>query len=146
MMGHVKAIGIKLVFTMVILLSLFAMFDTITFQQVLLISFIVTGVTYIVGDLLLLPSVGNIITTIIDFGLFFLSVWILAALFIEQTATIVLASAIAAYFFSVCEALFHAYMKEKVLPKKLGVVIPFPNMRLQTEFSKELYSNKDDKE
>ncbi len=145
-MDHVKAIGIKWTFTIVILLSLLTIFEAATFQQILLISLIVTGVTYVVGDLIVLPSFGNIVTTIIDFGLAFLSVWMLSALFIEQTATIVLIAAGAAYFFSMCEALFHAYMKEKVLPKKRGIVIPFPNMRLQTEFSEEMHPKKEDKE
>ena len=145
-MEHLKAIGIKWIYTTIILLSLLAMFDAITLQQILIISFIITGVTYIVGDLMVLPSLGNLITTIIDFGLIFLSVWMLVALFLEQTATIVLVSAAVAYFFSMCEALFHAYMKERVLPKKRAVVIPFPNMQLQTEFSKELFPKKDDKE
>lgn len=145
-MEHVKAIGIKWIFTIIILLSLLAIFEAATFQQILLISFILTGVTYIVGDLMVLPALGNIVTTIIDFGLSFLSVWMLSALFIEQSATVVLIAAAAAYFFSMCEALFHAYMKERVLPKKQGIVIPFPNMQLQTEFSEEIYPKKEDKE
>lgn len=145
-MEHLKAIGIKWIFTTIILLSLLAIFDGITITQILIISFVVTGITYVIGDLWILPVFGNIITTIVDFGLIFLSVWMLTSFFIEQTAAVVLISAAIAYFFAFCEALFHAYMKEKVLPKKKGVVIPFPRMGLQTEFSKEIHPDKDKKE
>ena len=144
-MGHLKAIGIKWIFTTIILLSLLAIFESISFQQILMMSIVITGIAYIVGDLILLPVYGNLIATIADFGLAFLSIWMLSSFYIAQAVPIVLVSVAAAYFFSFCEALFHIYMKEKVLQIRQADIIPFPksNMRLQTEFSKEIYPNSD---
>jgi len=146
-MGHLKALGIKWIFTTIILLSLLAIFDSISISQILMMSIVVTGIAYIIGDLILLPVFGNLIATIADFGLAFTSIWLLSSLYIGQVGPIVLIAVAAAYFFAFCETIFHIYMKEKVLSIKQADIIPFPkpNMRLQTEFSKEIYPDSEKK-
>src|SRR5690625_795865 len=113
-MRHVKALAIKWGFTTIILLSLLVIFEGITLQQIFIISLFVTGATYLVGDLLILPTFNNLITSIIDFGFAFLGIWLLTGMFIEQTTALVIISAAAAYLFTFCEAIFHIYMNEKV--------------------------------
>lgn len=143
-MAHAKALGIKWLFTTVILLSFLAIFESISFGQILLISFVLTVITYIAGDILLLPMYGMFVAAIGDFGISFVAVWMLAAAVIGQSTALVLATAAVAYFFVLCEGLFHVYMKEYVLPKKQAVIIPFPTMRYQTETSEELQPDKND--
>ncbi|MHA6253483.1 YndM family protein [Oceanobacillus sp. CAU 1775] len=142
-MSHLKAIGIKFVFTTIIVLSFLGIFQEMTLQQIITISVVITGVTYVFGDLLILPTFNNVVASIIDLGVAFLSVWLLTSFFIGQSVSVVLISASIAYAFTFCEAVFHIYMKEKVLPKKKGVLIPFPAMRYQTEASKEIHPDKE---
>lgn len=145
-MVHLKALGIKWLYTVAILFSLLAIFDNFTFGQVIILSLILTGISYVVGDLMILPAIGMVGAAIADFGLSFLIVWFMSGVYIGQSGAIVLASLTAAYFFALCEGLFHAYMRERVLPRKQAAVIPFPNMNLQTEASEELYPEKKDTE
>lgn len=142
-MQHMKAIGIKGVFTTIILLSFLGIFQGITISQIITISIIITGITYLIGDFIILPTFNNLIASIVDFGLAFLSVWLLTEFFTGQTTSLVILSVAIAYIFTFCEALFHIYMQEKVLPKKGGVLIPFPNMRYQTETSEEIQPDKE---
>lgn len=142
-MQHMKAIGIKGVFTTIILLSFLGIFQGITISQIITISIIITGITYLIGDFIILPTFNNLIASIVDFGLAFLSVWLLTGFFTGQTTSLVILSVAIAYIFTFCEALFHIYMQEKVLPKKAGVLIPFPNMRYQTEASEEIQPDKE---
>jgi hypothetical protein len=143
---HVKAIVIKWLFTITVLLSLLAIFESASLGQIVLLSIILTAVTYFVGDLILLPVFGMIAAAIADFGLAFMIVWLLAGASIGQSVELVVISFTIAYFIAMCEGLFHAYMRERVLPKKQAAVIPFPNRRFQTEASEEISPDKDKKE
>ncbi|WP_078544121.1 YndM family protein [Litchfieldia alkalitelluris] len=114
-MKHLKALGIKFIVISIVLLSVLTIFSNATIGGVLVISAMVTGVSYIIGDLFILPRLGNMIATIADFGLAFASVWILSAIFIGTAFPILTASVFAAIFISLGEALFHAYMQSRVL-------------------------------
>ena len=144
-MAHVKALGIKLLFTSVILLSLLIVFDSISIGQILLISIFVTSTSYLIGDICMLPVVGSLVATVIDFTACFVFVWLLSGLFVGQTTTLVLTSVGIAYMFTLCETLFHKYMRSRVLPKKLAIIIPFPGMKLQADVNDGLYHNNNKK-
>ncbi|MFD1170658.1 YndM family protein [Oceanobacillus caeni] len=139
MMKHIKALGIKFIVTSVILFSLLAIFETATLGEILLISALVTGINYIIGDLLILPRFNNFIATIADFALAFVGIWALSSMFIYPTTPIGIVSGFAAFFIAISEGLFHVYMKEKVLYKQYNHQEPFSvlNTHPQTEFSEE---------
>ena len=117
-MNHVKALGIKFIVISIVLLSILGIFsETATLGEILIISFLVTGVSYILGDLYVLPKFGNLMATIGDFGLSFLSVWALSSIFLEPNFSIVAASLFAALFITFSEALIHPYIQNKIFMK-----------------------------
>lgn len=133
-MEHLKALGIKMIIVTILTFSLFGVFYHVSLGRLFLISLIITGATYLVGDLLLLPRIGNLFATITDFGLAFLLYWGIGNILIEVSVPIVLASLAASFFFAISESLFHAYMDEQVFNSREKVYIP---ARLQTEFAEE---------
>lgn len=139
-MRYLKALLIKFIVISVVILSLLSIFNTATITEMLFISLLVTGIAFVVGDLFILRRFGNLSATLADFGLAFLSIWMLSSLLIEAAYPIVLVSLFSAFFITICEAFFHAYLIEKVFEddrKDPSTVIP--NYRYQTEFSKEEY-------
>ncbi|MCM3742323.1 YndM family protein [Oceanobacillus luteolus] len=144
-MKHTKALSIKFLFTTSIIILFLAFFDSSTLSQMIMTSLIITGITYVTVDILLLPVLGKLAAAMVDFGLLFLSVWLLSGIFLGQTTTLVLTSLFIAYVLTACESIFHIYMKKRVLPRRLATIIPFPTMKLQAEISKEIYPDKDDK-
>jgi hypothetical protein len=139
MMKHIKALAIKFLITTIILFSLLAIFESATLGEILLISVLVTGIAYVLGDLFLLPRFNNVVATIADFILAFAMIWVLSTMLIYPTTPIGIVSGFAAFFIAISEGLFHVYMKEKVLEKQYNHREPFSvlNTRLQTEFSEE---------
>lgn len=141
-MKHVKALGIKFLFISIILYSLLAIFQTASLTEIFIISVSVTALSYLLGDLLILPRFNNVIATIADFGLTFATVWILASMFIYSSTPIGIVSGFSALFISVAEALFHVYMKERVLETVTDDHNKYLHYnRFQTEFSDEEHTD-----
>lgn len=136
-MKHVKALGIKWIIIVTIMFSLFGIFHNVSLASLLFMSIIVTGASYVLGDLLLLPRIGNVFATLADFGLSFVLFGLLSIVLIETTFPITLASLAAAFFTTSIEPLFHAYMQEKVFPIQRAH-LSFPLSHLQTETSEEI--------
>lgn len=144
-MVHMKALGIKWVYTAIILSSFLAVFGSVTLGHLIILSLLLTGVAYL-ADILILPAIGMLASAIVDFGISFLVVWLFSGMYVGQTTALVAISLAIAYFFTFCEALFHIYMKERILPRREATIIPFPAMRYQTEASEEIYPEKDKKD
>ena len=71
--------------------------------------FAVAVVSYILGDLIILPRTGNMIATIADFGLSFLTLWLLSyAMNMGYTFNYL---AIASLALTLGEFLFHIYLE-----------------------------------
>ncbi|MFD1038275.1 YndM family protein [Virgibacillus byunsanensis] len=133
-MNHLKALGIKYIFTMIVIFSIFGIFYNASLGRLFWISVLVTGVAYLIGDLFLLPRFGNLVASIADFGLAFIAFWVLGNLLIQVSIQIIPVSLFAAFFITCCEPLFHTYMEERVLHKRREVR---PSHRLQTEVAEE---------
>nr|WP_309100894.1 YndM family protein [Fredinandcohnia onubensis] len=114
-MRHFKALGIKFIVISIVLLSLFGIFRGASFGEILLMSILVTGLAYVVGDLFTLPRAGNTVATIADFGLSFFTIWILSYMLMDNNSDLITASLVAAGAIALSEVLFHAYMQNKVL-------------------------------
>lgn len=136
-MKHLKAIGIKFIAITIVMYSVLAGFYTATVGNIFLISILVTGLSYVLGDLFILPRFGNLTATIADFGLTFFSLWVLTSLFFQTDYGIVTASLFSAILVSSTEAIFHLYMQSKVLHNEdEALYIPDVN-RYQTEYGEE---------
>lgn len=68
-MKHLSALIVKYVMTAVILEIALLLLSDAGFGSILLISLIVTAISYIIGDMIILPATNNIIATIADMGL-----------------------------------------------------------------------------
>ena len=137
-MDHLKALAIKFIITLIVLFSILGIFNNATISNILLISALVTGVSYIVGDIFILPRFGNLIASIADFGLTFLSVWLLGALLFTPEFGLVPATLFIAALTTCTEAVFHIYMQTKVLDNEDEIYIDRSTVQhLQTEIGEE---------
>ncbi|WP_453996470.1 YndM family protein [Bacillus nitroreducens] len=143
-MKHAKALGIKFIMISIVLLSLFGIFRGASFGEILLMSILVTGLAYVVGDLFTLPRMGNVVATFADFGLSFFAIWLLSYTFMDNTSGLITASIAAAGFISLGEALFHAYMQNKVLDEHEETTRPIYRPNFQTEFAEEYEEETED--
>jgi len=116
-MKHIVALLIKYTAITAVLLIILGIFQDISIPRVLLISLLLTGAAYLIGDLFILPKYGNMIATIADFGLSFFGIWFLTYLLTNSdfTRNIGFSSFIAALIIGGIEVFFHIYMKKVVL-------------------------------
>ena len=133
-MERVKVLGIKYIVAAIVTFSLYGMFDQTSLGRLFLISMLVIVIPYL-GDLYLLPRIGNLYASISDFALYFLLYWILASSFIGVSSPVLLASLAAAFFTAISESLLHVYILERVF----GMDQKSHNypQQLQTEFAEE---------
>lgn len=134
-MNHLKVLGIKLIVISIIVYSLFGILFNASLINLLWISLLVTGISYLIGDLFALRKYGNIVASIADFPLAFLLLWVLGNLFIDRGMPIALLSLTGAFFITLCEPLIHAYMQNK-FSDYVQEDSPTIN-QLQTEFAEE---------
>ncbi|MBB6450788.1 hypothetical protein HNR44_002778 [Geomicrobium halophilum] len=106
----------------------------IPLTEILLISVLLTGVSFIVGDLWIYPKAGNLAATISDFCLILIGIWVLGGLFTQldfgeaaMTSAVILA---------VGEWFFHRYMDTQVFEEQASENPPERN--LQTEFGSDM--------
>ncbi|HEK9099547.1 YndM family protein [Bacillus pfraonensis] len=116
-MKHIVALLIKYTAISAVLLMILGIFQDVSIPRILLISLLITGTAYLIGDLFVLPKYGNMVATIADFGLSFLGIWVLTYLLTDNNfvRNIVASSFWAALLIGVIEVFFHIYMKKAVL-------------------------------
>lgn len=110
----------------------------VSFVNVLITSITLTGASFIIGDLYLLPKIGNIGAAMVDFVLAFGGIWILGSLLFDEPPirleTISLVSAVA---ISLGEILVHWYINKQVAPEHT-IMSGYYDNKLLTEYSDEL--------
>ncbi|MFD0768822.1 YndM family protein [Bacillus sp. CGMCC 1.60114] len=116
-MKHIVALLIKYTAISAVLLVTFGIFQNISTPRLLFISLIITGASYLIGDLFVLSQYGNTVATITDLGLNFFGIWIFTYFLTDLTPNrIITASSFwSALLISVIEIFFHIYMKKLVL-------------------------------
>jgi|SRR5690625_1672083 len=114
MEGHLKALGIKFIIVATIIMSLFGIFYQLTFTNLLMLSLLITGLSYGVGDLIVYPRLGNLWATVIDGLFYFGTILLLSFVMIGISFPITITVLAATYFLTIAEPLFHTYMKERV--------------------------------
>lgn len=117
-------------------------FYGVSFIDILLTSVVLTVVAY-VGDIYILPKVGNVFAAIMDFILAMAVIWLMGSFLFEGPIALGTASFISAIIITIGELMFHRYMKNQVFDKKPERVDtddkPFYGQpsNLQTEFGSE---------
>ncbi|WP_077328381.1 YndM family protein [Virgibacillus siamensis] len=141
-MDHVKALIIKFIMCTAVLWIVLGAFYGVGFGDILMLSVLLTAVSYIVGDLLLLPRFENWGATLVDLGLTFLGIWFLGPLLFEENIPLGTAAIFSAIVIAVGEYFFHKYMEKEVLDDWDQFVTDedrdVERAKVQTEFSEEL--------
>ncbi|PDM40632.1 MULTISPECIES: YndM family protein [unclassified Geobacillus] len=145
-MKHIVPLAIKFIGWSVVLLSIFAIFNA----PPLLVLFMAAGtavVSYLIGDLFILPRFGNLAAAIADVPLAFLLIWLTSYALIEPTVNMVYASFYCALAIGAIEAFFHLFMENRVLDeeRKEQAYRWYDEGRWATEFAKEYDQEKDDR-
>ncbi|HEY4600854.1 MAG TPA: DUF2512 family protein [Cerasibacillus sp.] len=150
-MKHIKVFGIKLIVMIVIVLSLFGIYDHMPIVNLLWMSLLITALTYIVGDMIFYRYFGNIIALILDFAFAFALFWYMGNLFIGVEYAIVPLAFFAAFFFLCSEFFIHGYLAHlfaKTYQTESRDIKSLQNLRV--EFAEEtdvqdIVDNKDNK-
>lgn len=132
MIKYIPAFAIKLIFTTVVIFSLFSIFYHLSMMELLFIVFLVSGLTFIV-DLFLFARFGYLITPIIEFVSTFALLIFLSSIFVQTGVSSIVISFAAAYLIAICEALYHIYLGENVMDKDEPII-----RQLQVELAEEI--------
>ncbi|WP_210470560.1 YndM family protein [Sporosarcina sp. 6E9] len=135
-MDSIRAIIIKFIMITAVIWIVFGLYG-FSFGDIIVSSVLLTGVSYIVGDRIILPRFGNVAATLADFALVFIMLWFLGSYLFEPIVGLGTASFIAALIIGVGEVMFHRYLEREVLDE-----IPIPEdydfrRLMQTEFGSE---------
>lgn len=139
-MDYVKALVIKLVMITAVLWIVLSGFFGVSLGDILITSVLLTGVSFL-GDMYLLPILGNASAALGDFGLSFAGVWVLGIFLFEGNFSLGTASLISAAIIAVGEYIFHNYMENQDLKDETKVMDSMgvsPGENLQTEFSSDV--------
>ncbi|MBT2625958.1 DUF2512 family protein [Bacillus sp. HU-1818] len=118
-MVHVKALAIKGIMTIIVLYLILGLGFNFTFGDTLLMTIVLGVISYLLGDLYVLPKWNNMIATVADFGLAFLVVWLMGMPLSMglSPGMLALAALFAAIVMAIGEYFFHFYMMSKELGK-----------------------------
>jgi hypothetical protein len=141
-MKHLRALAVKFLASLVLLYVILGLMYDMSFTNVFLISLVLGLVSYLIGDLFLLPKTNNTIATLADFGLAFMIIWILGES-LTYGESLLLASLISAAGVALFEYFFHKYVAGKVLEDQENQY-QNTNYQYQTEASEEFYPVKPD--
>lgn len=119
-MEHVKALAIKAVMTLAVLFIVLGLGFGVSFTNVVLITVVLGAVSYLAGDLYILPKTNNMTATAADAGVAFLVVWLMLWAIGMATGTAALAALISAVVMAIGEYFFHQYISDKDLGMNSG--------------------------
>lgn len=114
-MKHVINLFMKFILFFVILYVVQSVINGSSVNSVLTISISLTILSYLIGDLWILPSMGNTVATLVDFILAFIGIWVIGNTWISPFypwASIALTSAV---IIAVGEWFFHKYIVRRVV-------------------------------
>ncbi|MFC4402206.1 DUF2512 family protein [Gracilibacillus xinjiangensis] len=140
-MNYLKAFGLKFLVSSIVLLSTFTVFYDANIMKVIVSILVITVVSFIVGDILILRKVSNTIATILDLTLHFILVWMLVELlFYAGTSEILPVSVLTAVLITALEPFVHRLLEHSELEN----VTTLSHERFQAEISEELMKRDED--
>ncbi|GGK23643.1 hypothetical protein GCM10010965_15560 [Caldalkalibacillus thermarum] len=116
-MKHVWALLIKAAMVFVVLFIVLNWMNDYRVGPTVAFALLLTGLSYLIGDLAILPNANNIVATLADIGLNTFAIWIIGPFFFGAFvpfSTALLASVI----IGVGEWFFHQYMERAVFPNR----------------------------
>ncbi|MGP4070140.1 DUF2512 family protein [Halobacillus sp. B29] len=116
-MQYGKALLVKGVLTLIGLYLVLGVGYEASFGGVLLVTLVLGALSYLSGDMYILPKTNNITATAADLGLTFLIVWAASSWFLSLNGPAALAALFSAVALAIAEYGFHIFLISHVLPK-----------------------------
>lgn len=136
-MKYITALLIKFILTTGVLWVILGAVFEVSFADILITSLVLTGASFIIGDLYILPKIGNVGAAMVDFILALTGVWALGSFLFEGPIQLVPASLLSAIGIALGEILVHWYMKKQFMTGQ-ATMPGYYDRNLQTEFGDEL--------
>lgn len=140
---HIKALGIKWVILITAVFPIYGIITNATLLNIFLITFVLLGITYVVGDLFILRRYGILVTSIVDLVLSFGLLYIFGNVINGIPTETIIPAITATGFIVAFETFFHVYMENYVLQldthmydKSRQTFVP---KKLRVEASEELF-------
>ncbi|MFX3675145.1 MAG: YndM family protein [Paenisporosarcina sp.] len=137
---YMRALFIKFLMITAVLWIVLGLYYGVFFTDILITSVLLTGVSFI-GDVFILPRIGNVFASITDFGLAMLGIWLVGSYLYEQPIELGTAAFISALIITIGELFFHRYMETEVFdedsPNSENNTGYYKQTNLRTEFAKE---------
>ncbi|OYD09498.1 hypothetical protein CHM34_00305 [Paludifilum halophilum] len=108
---------IKFALTTFLLFVILGGFYDVSFTDVFLLSVLLTVLGY-VGDVFILPRVGNLAASLGDFGLALIIIGWMGFYRFDEDVSLIGASLISSFAIAVGEWFFHKYMKNTILERE----------------------------
>ncbi|KUP39123.1 YndM family protein [Bacillus halotolerans] len=145
-MKHIIALASKTALTLALLYVILDRVYHASFLSVLFIAFFLSFVTYLSGDILILPRTSNITASLADFGLSLVILWVFLETQTRNGFSPFAAALIASVFLTVFEYFFHRYLLKNVLDETFRneLTVKDNTLQYQTEASDELFPEAND--
>lgn len=102
----------------------------LTFGEILVTSILLTAISFL-GDVYLLPKIGRLLATVLDFVLAFAIIWIIGSTLYTSPISVESYALISAFILTILESVFHLFMKQEFFrPRSI-------DKQFQTEFAEE---------
>ncbi|MFY4777029.1 YndM family protein [Metabacillus sp. RGM 3146] len=118
-MKHLTVLIIKFIAAMIAFAVGLDLFFDATIVDILSFSFILTVFSYILGDLIVLPALGNVPAAVVDFVLTYMSVWIFGSVLLNGYIQIAWGSVISAIIITAVEVPLHRYLLSNVIKRNV---------------------------
>lgn len=137
-MQHVKALAIKFIASLILLYVILGLIYGMSFGNVFIITAILGIVSYVLGDMLILPRSSNTVATVADLGLAFVLIWFLSSI-LTYGDNLFIMSLIAAAGVALFEYFFHGYLVRNMTEASTETgIMNQGNLRYNTEASEDL--------
>ncbi|MBL6010003.1 YndM family protein [Bacillus halotolerans] len=145
-MKHIIALASKTALTLALLYVILDRVYHASFLSVLFIAFFLSFVTYLSGDILILPRTSNITASLADFGLSLVILWVFLETQTRNGFSPFVAALIASVCLTVFEYFFHRYLLKNVLDETFRneLTVKDNTLQYQTEASDELFPEAND--
>ncbi len=134
-MNHIKSIAIKAIAALVLLFVVLGLVYEMPFGDVLFITITLGVLSYLIGDLFILPRTNNTVASISDFVLAFAVIYMMSE-GLEPTGEWMVPALISSIGVAAFEAFFHKYLSRQMENNSSTPNAP-GRMNLGTEASEE---------
>ncbi|HWT74634.1 MAG TPA: DUF2512 family protein [Mobilitalea sp.] len=74
-MRHISALIVKFIMTAIILEIALLLLSRLSFGNILWVSLVVTAISYLIGDMVILPAINNLVATLADMVISFVVIY-----------------------------------------------------------------------